>query len=115
VPPVSIETKPKRDEGMSIMSGAVAESWGASASTSSMIGVDGEAVRGRLDGRAGEAAGDAARSAHCTASGWRLRVACTDGSSGAICPVCSQQVGAFPDAALGPGVWEIQEHAAWAP
>jgi hypothetical protein len=42
-------------------------------------------------------------------------VACTDGSSGAICPVCSQQVGAFPDAALGPGVWEIQEHAAWAP
>jgi hypothetical protein len=98
---------------MSIMSGAVAESWGASASTSSRIGVNGEAVRGRLDGRAGDAAGDA-RSTRCTASGWRLRVACTDGSSGAICPVCSQQVGAFPDAALGPEVWEIQEHAAWA-
>jgi hypothetical protein len=98
---------------MSIMSGAVAEGWGASASTSSRIGVNGEAVRGRLDGRAGEPAD--ARSARCTASGWRLRVACTDGSSGAICPVCSQQVGAFPDAALGPGVWEIQEHAAWAP
>ena len=99
---------------MSIMSGAVAEGWGASASTSSRIGVDGEAVRGRLEGRAGES-GDGARSARCTASGWRLRVACTDGSSGAVCPVCSQQVGAFPDAALGPGVWEIQEHAAWAP
>jgi hypothetical protein len=99
---------------MSIMSGAVAESWGASASTSSRIGVDGEAVRGRLEGRAGEA-GDDVLSAPCSASGWRLRVACTDGSSGAVCPVCSQQVGAFPDAALGPGVWEIQEHTAWAP
>jgi hypothetical protein len=99
---------------MSIMSGAVAEGWGASASTSSRIGVDGGAVRGRLD-RAGEVAGHDAQSAHCTASGWRLRVACTDGSSGAICPVCSQQVGAFPDAALGPEVWAIQEHAAWAP
>jgi hypothetical protein len=71
-------------------------------------------VRGRLDGLVGDA-GDDAPSARCTASGWRLRVACTDGTSGAVCPVCSQQVGAFPDSALGPEVWAIQEHAAWLP
>jgi hypothetical protein len=101
---------------MSIMSGAVAESWSASASTSSRIGADGEAVRGRRDGRADGGDTDTVTGpAPCLASGWRLRVSCTDGSSGAICPVCSQRVGAFPDGALGPGVWAIQEHAAWVP
>ena len=28
----------------------------------------------------------------CGASGWALRLACTDGAGHAICPVCSQQV-----------------------
>ncbi|HEY8524396.1 MAG TPA: hypothetical protein VIL48_05500 [Acidimicrobiales bacterium] len=48
----------------------------------------------------------------CTASGWRIRVACTDGSGAAICPACNEWVGAAPDPSVGPGVWVIQEH--WA-
>jgi hypothetical protein len=80
------------------MSGA-AVGWGASTSTSSMV----------------ESGGHDARPARCPASGWRLRVACTDGTSGAICPVCDEPVGAYPDDAVGPGVWAIQEHASWAP
>jgi hypothetical protein len=50
------------------------------------------------------------RRSRCTASGWRLRSACTDGQGSAICPVCGEQVGADPDAEIGPEVRVIEEH-----
>jgi hypothetical protein len=115
VPPVGIESEPQRTYGMSITSGgavsAATGAWGARASRarSTAIGVNERPVGGRTE-HAPKA--DEARPPRCRASGWRLRVACTDGSSGAICPACGQQVGAFPDRAVGPGVWAIQEHGA---
>lgn len=51
------------------------------------------------------------RSSRCTASGWRLRVACTDGKGSAVCPVCGELVRAGPDTVVGPGVQVIEEHA----
>ena len=32
----------------------------------------------------------------CGASGWALRLACTDGTGHAVCPVCSQRVRTRP-------------------
>jgi hypothetical protein len=105
---------------MSITSGATAAlagAWGARAGKATLpvtrsIGAIG-ASEGTVGGHAeGATEVDEARLARCAASGWRLRVACTDGSSAAICPACGQRVGAFPDRAIGPGVWVIQEHGA---
>lgn len=103
---------------MSITSGAVAEAaagvWGARGSSTTSTSIAAIGVSERVGG--GQVEGgttvDEVRSARCTASGWRLRVACTDGSSAAICPACGQRVGASPDPAVGPGVWVIQEHGA---
>jgi hypothetical protein len=94
---------------MSIMSGATAGVRSASASspTSSGIGLDEPPAAGRPDVVVSD---DDGRPRRCTASGWRLRLACTDGIGTAICPVCGQQVAAAPDRAVGPGVWAIKEH-----
>lgn len=92
---------------MSIMGGATVVARDASGSTTTSSG------RATSEGAVREVepgAGDDAP-VRCTASGWRLRVACTDGRGGAICPACGRQVGADPDAVAGPGVWMIQEHA----
>lgn len=61
----------------------------------------------RVQGTTDDAGG---RRSRCMASGWRLRVACTDGQGSAICPVCGEQVGADPDAEIGPEVRVIEEH-----
>jgi hypothetical protein len=103
---------------MSITSGATAGTaavaWGARVAR---VTLPPAAASGASEGTVGghaEAATDVdeARAARCAASGWRLRVACTDGTSAATCPACGQWVGAFPDRHVGPGVWVIQEHGA---
>lgn len=105
---------------MSITSGAVgatAGGWGArgsGATSASLAAIGGDTEGNHPAARRGEGgtAVDEVRSTRCTASGWRLRVACTDGTGAAICPSCGEWVGASPDPAIGPGVWVIQEHGA---
>jgi hypothetical protein len=95
---------------MSITSGATAMTavaWGAR-----VIGASEGTVAGHVEAATEAPEVDDAPSARCTASGWRLRVACTDGSGAAICPACGRRVGASPDHVVGPGVWMIQEHGA---
>jgi hypothetical protein len=73
------------------------------------------AVAGRGDepGRAaGREAGGDGRSRHCGASGWQLRVGCTDGEGATICPLCSRRVQTQPDAAAYGRVEVIQAHCA---
>jgi hypothetical protein len=52
------------------------------------------------------------RAERCGASGWRMRLGCTDGNGGAICPLCGQPVQARRDTIGGPAVRVIQEHVA---
>lgn len=53
----------------------------------------------------------AARSSErCGASGWQLRVACTDGIGSAVCPLCGRRVAARPDAGAARAFSVIQEH-----
>jgi hypothetical protein len=50
--------------------------------------------------------------ATCRASGWRLRVACTNDDGGTVCPLCSRTVPTRPDAAVRYQVQVIQDHCA---
>lgn len=45
----------------------------------------------------------------CSASGWHVRLGCTDGDGGLICPLCSQRVQSRADA-LVPSVRVVLEH-----
>ncbi|HEY3140647.1 MAG TPA: hypothetical protein VGJ86_05940 [Acidimicrobiales bacterium] len=49
-------------------------------------------------------------SRHCGASGWRLRLGCTDSSGSTVCPQCEQLVGTLPDVVVGGPVRVIQDH-----
>lgn len=70
--------------------------------------------RARGLGTRGRAALSAAarRAEQCGASGWTLRLGCTDGNGSAICPLCSQPVRTRPDVGVRRSVQIIQEHFA---
>lgn len=55
--------------------------------------------------------GDDRPSRRCGASGWWLRVACTDGHGGAVCPVCGRHVRAHADPVVRRPMLVISEHA----
>jgi hypothetical protein len=52
--------------------------------------------------------------ATCRASGWRLRVSCTDTNGGMVCPVCRRTVPTRPDSIVRHPVQVIQDHPACA-
>jgi hypothetical protein len=48
----------------------------------------------------------------CRASGWRLRLGCTDVDGGTVCPLCSQTVPTLPDQEVRHPVQVIPDHCA---
>jgi hypothetical protein len=65
---------------------------------------------GPLPARGYAARGEPDAGRHCPASGWQLRIGCTDGNGGAICPLCSQHVRTRPDEDASRPFRILQQH-----